>query len=97
MAWIAAVLGCYRFAGANFLLSMLNLLPVRPLDGGQMAYALAARQPRPAGFGDYLLPLAWTMRRSSAAVQRGMQYVAVFGGVGRKSAKNLQNACRYKI
>lgn len=39
-AWIAAVLGCYRFAGASFLLSMLNLLPVRPLDGGQMAYAL---------------------------------------------------------
>lgn len=35
-AWIAAGLGSFRFAGANLLLSLFNLLPVRPLDGGQM-------------------------------------------------------------
>ena len=39
-AWGAAALGYYRFAGANLLLSMLNLMPVRPLDGGQMITAL---------------------------------------------------------
>lgn len=40
MAWLTAQFGWYRFAGANLLLSMLNLLPVRPLDGGQMVSAL---------------------------------------------------------
>lgn len=40
IAWLAAGLGWYRFAGANLILSMLNLLPVRPLDGGQMVSAL---------------------------------------------------------
>lgn len=39
-AWCAAGLGYYSFAGANLLLSLLNLLPVRPLDGGEMVYAL---------------------------------------------------------
>ena len=39
-AWGAAAFGYYRFAGANLLLSMLNLMPVRPLDGGQMITAL---------------------------------------------------------
>lgn len=39
-AWIAASLGSFRFAGANLLLSMFNLLPVRPLDGGQLVTAL---------------------------------------------------------
>ena len=39
-AWGAAAFGYYRFAGANVLLSMLNLLPIRPLDGGQIITAL---------------------------------------------------------
>ncbi len=40
-AWIAAGLGSFRFAGANLLLSLLNLLPVRPLDGGQVLEAIS--------------------------------------------------------
>ena len=32
--------GWYRFAGANLILSMLNLLPIRPLDGGQIVSVL---------------------------------------------------------
>lgn len=36
----AAKGGLVLFAGANLLLSAINLLPVRPLDGGQIAAAL---------------------------------------------------------
>ena len=39
-AWLFAGLEDFRFAGANLVLSILNLLPVRPLDGGQMLTAL---------------------------------------------------------
>lgn len=38
-AWCAARLGYYTFAGANLLLSLVNLLPVRPLDGGEIMHA----------------------------------------------------------
>lgn len=39
-AWCGARLGYALFAGANLLLSVLNLLPVRPLDGGEMMAVL---------------------------------------------------------
>ncbi len=44
-AMAAARAGCYTFAGANLLLSLFNLLPIRPLDGGQILYALLGGRP----------------------------------------------------
>ncbi len=35
------------FSGANLLLGVLNLLPVRPMDGGQLLWLLAARCSEP--------------------------------------------------
>ena len=39
-AWLAAAGGYTLFAGANLLLSLVNLTPVRPLDGGQILQAI---------------------------------------------------------
>lgn len=39
-AGCAARRGFYTFAGANLLLSLVNLIPVRPLDGGEIVYTL---------------------------------------------------------
>lgn len=50
-AVIGMKLGWYEFAGANFLLTMLNCLPILPLDGGCIvAYALCLS---PAGLRGY--------------------------------------------
>lgn len=35
-AWFAVRLGCNLFAGLNLCFGLLNLLPVRPLDGGRI-------------------------------------------------------------
>ena len=39
-AWGAAACEAYVFSGANLLLSAINLLPVRPLDGGVLIQAV---------------------------------------------------------
>ena len=43
----ARVSGDYLFAGANFLLGVYNLLPIRGLDGGRALYLLAAWRSEP--------------------------------------------------
>lgn len=35
-AWLASRVGCTLAAGLNFCFGMLNLLPIRPLDGGRI-------------------------------------------------------------
>ena len=48
-AWLAAWAGWYLFAGVNLSLGLLNLLPIRALDGGRALFcALAPWRPRAA-------------------------------------------------
>ncbi len=49
LAWSAARTGRFLFAGMNLCFGALNLLPIRPLDGGRaLACALCARSPQTA-------------------------------------------------
>lgn len=43
-AWISVRFGFVSFAGANLILSCINLIPVRPLDGGNIVSAFLFRQ-----------------------------------------------------
>lgn len=46
LAWLSVRTGRYLFAGLNLCFGLLNLLPIRPLDGGRaLSCALAARWP----------------------------------------------------
>lgn len=46
LAWLSIQTGWYLFAGLNLCFGLLNLLPIRPLDGGRALFcALAARWP----------------------------------------------------
>lgn len=46
LAWISVRTGRYLFAGLNLGFGVLNLLPIRPLDGGRaLSCALAVRWP----------------------------------------------------
>lgn len=46
LVWISVRTGRYLFAGLNLCFGLLNLLPIRPLDGGRaLFYALAIRWP----------------------------------------------------
>ena len=42
--WLPETRGTALFTGVNLMIGLFNLLPARPLDGGQILYALAARQ-----------------------------------------------------
>lgn len=42
LAWLAARAGWYLFAGMNLCLGLLNLLPIRALDGGRALFCVLA-------------------------------------------------------
>lgn len=42
LAWISVRTGGYLFAGLNLCFGMLNLLPIRPLDGGRALFCILA-------------------------------------------------------
>ncbi|MGM9613095.1 MAG: site-2 protease family protein [Butyricicoccus sp.] len=98
IAWLAAQLGWYRFAGANLLLSMLNLLPVRPLDGGQIVSALLhGRQMQLALEVICCLLLGWS---AAAMLKRGSgcSLLLFWTALAVNLQKNLQKSrIRYKI
>ena len=89
-AFAAAGAGMEVFAGANLLLSAINLLPVRPLDGGQLVCALLPGRARPAVEGICCLACAagavWL-----AAHGGGCGALAFCGVLGWEYRKNLQN------
>lgn len=43
VAWIAARFGWFLFAGMNFSLGLLNLIPIVPLDGGRVLQQILCR------------------------------------------------------
>lgn len=78
------------FAGASLLLSLLNLLPVRPLDGGQIACALLPDRVQQG------VELAVCLFCAGGAVYLAMHGFGcgalIFSGVlGWECRKNLQN------
>lgn len=89
-AYGAAGHGLYVFGGANLLLSLLNLLPVPPLDGGVIAAELAGRLKLRILFGAAGCFLCGAVGIWAARTGRGFGLLAFFVILTLNFQKNLQ-------